>query len=133
VKNTPGSRKGVSCNSDTASSQKTVIGRQLVTLPDSYIAFFVNGECQGVAFQDLYSYLPLRRLPAVQSKRSHHTNPEVREGLRERKPNLYDDGSLGYYPFVSLFGDARVEPTSALTSTSTPEMISAGFSGSPPR
>ena len=108
VKNTPGSRKGISRNVDTTSSQKTVIGRQLTTLPDSCIAFFVNGECQGVAFQDLYSYLPLRRLPTAPSRRSHHTNPELREGLRERKPNPYDDGTLGYYPFISLFGDARV-------------------------
>ena len=108
VKNTPGSRKGVSRNVDTASSQKPVIGRQLTTLPDSCVAFFVNGECQGVAFQDLYSYLPLRRLPTAPSKRSHHTNPDIREGLRERKPNPHDDGTLGYYPFISLFGDGRV-------------------------
>lgn len=108
VKNTPGSRKGVSRNVDAASFQKTVVGRQLTTLPDSCIAFFVNGECQGVAFQDLYSYLPLRRLPTAPPRRSHHTNPEVREGLKERKPNPHDDGSLGYYPFISLFGDGRV-------------------------
>jgi len=109
VKNTPGSRKGVSRNVDTTSSQKTVVGRQLATLPDSCIAFFVNGECQGVAFQDLYSYLPLPRLPTAPSKRTHNTNPEVREGLRERKPNPHDDGTLGYYPFISLFGDGRVK------------------------
>ena len=109
VKNTPGSRKGVPRNVGVASSQKPVIGRQLATLPESYIAFFVNGECQGIAFQDLYSYLPLRRLPTAPSKRNHHTNPEVREGLRERKPNPHDDGTLGYYPFISLFGDGRVE------------------------
>lgn len=108
VKNTPGSRKGISRNVDTASSQKPVVGRQLATLPESCIAFFVNGECQGIAFQDLYSYLPLRRLPTAPPKRSHHTNPEVREGLRERKPNPHDDGMLGYYPFVSLFGNGRV-------------------------
>ena len=106
VKNTPGSRKGVSRNIDPASSQKTVIGRQLTTLPESCIAFFVNGECQGMAFQDLYSYLPLPRLPTAPSKRT--TNPEVREGLRERRPNPYDDGTLGYYPFISLFGEGRV-------------------------
>ena len=109
VKNTPGSRKGVSRNVATTNSQKPVIGRQLTTLPDSCIAFFVNGECQGVAFQDLYSYLPLRRLSTTPQKRGHHTNPDVREGLRERRPNPHDDGMLGYYPFVSLFGDGRVK------------------------
>ena len=109
VKNTPGSRKGVSRSVGAASSQKTVVGRQLTTLPDSCIAFFVNGECQGIAFQDLYSYLPLRRLPTAPPKRSHHANSEPREGLRERKPNPYDDGTLGYYPFVSLFGNGQVK------------------------
>ena len=108
VKNTPGSRKGVSRNVDKTSSQKTVIGRQLATLPESCIAFFVNGECQGIAFQDLYSYLPLPRLPTAPSRRSHHANPELREGLRERRPNPHDDGTLGYYPFISLFGEGRV-------------------------
>lgn len=108
VKNTPGSRKPIPRNTDVASSQKTTIDRQLATLPGSCIAFFVNGECQGIAFHDLYSYLPLRRLPTAPSKRSHHTNPELREGLRERKPNPYDDGTLGYYPFISLFGDGRI-------------------------
>lgn len=109
VKNTPGSRKGVSRNAGAAGSQKPVVGRQLTTLPDSFIAFFVNGECQGIAFQDLYSYLPLRRLPTAPPKRSHHANPEPREGLKERKPNPRDDGTLGYYPFVSLFGNGRVK------------------------
>jgi COMPASS component BRE2 len=108
VKNTPGSRKGVSRNVGAATSQKPVVGRQLATLPDSCVAFFVNGECQGIAFRDLYSYLPLRRLPTAPSKRNHHTNPELREGLRERKPNPHDDGTLGYYPFISLFGDGRM-------------------------
>ncbi|KII89006.1 hypothetical protein PLICRDRAFT_77377, partial [Plicaturopsis crispa FD-325 SS-3] len=79
--------------------------RPLPTLPDSYIAFFVNGECQGVAFDDLYDYLPLR---ATQESRKDKGRKRTREGL-EHKENPFDDGSLGYYPSISLFNDARVE------------------------
>ncbi|KAI0654764.1 hypothetical protein C8Q70DRAFT_1058172 [Cubamyces menziesii] len=79
--------------------------RPLPTLgPESYIAFFINGECQGIAFQDLYDYLPLRTPPskAEQKKRAN------KEGLREHKENPFDDGTLGYYPFISLFNGAQV-------------------------
>jgi len=79
--------------------------RSLPTLPDSYIAFFINGECQGIAFQDLYDYLPLRITPASRKGKDRRRN---REGTREHKENPFDDGSLGYYPFISLFNDARV-------------------------
>lgn len=78
--------------------------RPLPTLgPESCVAFFVNGESQGIAFQDLYDYLPLRGSPkkGQEKKRS-------REGVREHKENLFDDGTLGYYPVISLFNEARV-------------------------
>lgn len=78
--------------------------RPLPTLgPESCVAFFVNGESQGIAFQDLYDYLPLRasQNKAQEKKRS-------REGVREHRENLFDDGSLGYYPLISLFNEARV-------------------------
>lgn len=79
--------------------------RPLPTLgSDSYIAFFVNGECQGVAFQDLYDYLPLRD----PSAKAHEKKKSGREGFREHKQNSFDDGTLGYYPFISLFNEARV-------------------------
>lgn len=79
--------------------------RSLPTLPDSYIAFFINGESQGIAFQDLYDYLPLQITPASRKGKDKRRN---REGTREHKENPFDDGSLGYYPFISLFNDARV-------------------------
>jgi COMPASS component BRE2 len=79
--------------------------RSLPTLPDSHIAFFVNGKCQGIAFQDLYDYLPLQTTPASRKGKDKRRN---REGAREHKENPFDDGSLGYYPFISLFNDARV-------------------------
>ncbi|OJA13721.1 hypothetical protein AZE42_02944 [Rhizopogon vesiculosus] len=81
--------------------------RPLPTLPDSYIAFFVNGECQGIAFEDLLDYLPLRTTPA--SRKKEKDKKRAREGApREHKENPFDDGTLGYYPFISLFNYARV-------------------------
>ena len=59
--------------------------RPLPTLgPESYIAFFVNGECQGIAFQDLYDYLPLRTPPskAEQKKREEE---EKAAALRKQR------------------------------------------------
>lgn len=81
--------------------------RPLPTLPESYIAFFVNGECQGIAFEDLFDYLPLRTTPA--SRKKEKDKKRAREGApREHKENPFDDGTLGYYPFISLFNYARV-------------------------
>ena len=100
VKNLPStSRSGKSGPPDPAPM------RPLPTLgPESCVAFFVNGECQGIAFRDLYDYLPLRTPPnkAHEKKRAH------RDGYREHKENPFDDGSLGYYPMISLFNGAEV-------------------------
>ncbi|KAJ6547408.1 hypothetical protein B0H19DRAFT_954866, partial [Mycena capillaripes] len=79
--------------------------RPLPTLPDSHIAFFVNGECQGVAFQDLYDYLQLR---ASDTSRKGKDRKRTREGVKEHIENPFDDGTLGYYPFISLFNEACV-------------------------
>ncbi|KAI0253859.1 hypothetical protein BJV78DRAFT_1298373, partial [Lactifluus subvellereus] len=78
----------------------------LPTLPDSKIVFFVNGRCQGVAFRDLYDFRPLRA-PA-DARKAQAKRRATREGAREHKENHFDDGSLGYFPFVSLFNGARV-------------------------
>jgi COMPASS component BRE2 len=78
--------------------------RPLSTLPGSFIAFFVNGECQGIAFHDLYDYLPLCSTGA---SRKAKEKKRARDGAREHKENPFDDGTLGYYPFISLFNHAR--------------------------
>ncbi|EIW60833.1 uncharacterized protein TRAVEDRAFT_71103 [Trametes versicolor FP-101664 SS1] len=99
VKNLPSTARGKGIAPETTPM------RPVPTLgPESYIAFFVNGECQGIAFQDLYDYLPLRTPPnkAEQKKRAN------KEGLREHKENPFDDGTLGYYPIISLFNGAQV-------------------------
>ena len=79
--------------------------RPLPTCPGSHIAFFVNGECQGIAFQDLYDYLQLR---AMDTSRKGKDKKRTREGVEEHRENPFDDGTLGYYPFISLFNDACV-------------------------
>ncbi|KAJ7870248.1 COMPASS complex protein [Mycena leptocephala] len=78
--------------------------RPLPTLPESHIAFFVNGECQGIAFQDLYDYLQLRTSDTSRKGKGKRT----REGVKEHIENPFDDGTLGYYPFISLFNEACV-------------------------
>ncbi|KAI0340131.1 hypothetical protein BDW22DRAFT_1421891 [Trametopsis cervina] len=100
VKNLPSTSRG-----GKAAPPEPAPMRPLPTLgPESCIAFFVNGEPQGIAFQDLYDYLPLRAGPnkAQEKKRAH------KEGIREHKENPFDDGSLGYYPVISLFNEAEV-------------------------
>ncbi|KAH9967957.1 hypothetical protein BC827DRAFT_1258148 [Russula dissimulans] len=81
--------------------------RTLPTLPDSKVAFFVNGECQGAAFRELYDFRPLRA-PADARKAAQAKRRAMREGTREHKENHFDDGSLGYFPLISLFNGARV-------------------------
>jgi COMPASS component BRE2 len=81
--------------------------RTLPTLPDSKIAFFVNGKSQGVAFRDVYDFRPLRA-PADARKAAQAKRRSTREGTREHKENHFDDGSLGYFPLISLFNGARV-------------------------
>ncbi|KAH7107441.1 hypothetical protein BKA62DRAFT_133737 [Auriculariales sp. MPI-PUGE-AT-0066] len=99
VKNPPGSR-----SRSNKATEKVQRDRSLVTLGSSArIAFFINGECQGTAFQDIYDYLPLRLTNAQRTARSK----EKKGSLRERE-NPFDDGTLGYYPFVSLYKAGRV-------------------------
>ncbi|KAG9012137.1 hypothetical protein FRB93_002280 [Tulasnella sp. JGI-2019a] len=78
--------------------------RPLPTLGlSSCVAFFVNGECQGPAFADLYDYLQLK----AETRKQQAGRRSLPAYLRERE-NTFDDGSLGYYPFVSVFEDARI-------------------------
>lgn len=79
--------------------------RPLPTLPGSCIAFFVNGKSQGVAFQDLYDYVPIRSKEKARKKPGRRS----KDGVKEHRKNPFDDGTLGYYPFVSLFNGASVE------------------------
>lgn len=87
----------------------TPVLRPLPELKGSHIAFFVNGECQRIAFRDLYDYLPLPTTSASRKKDKENSKKRAKEGApREHKENPFDDGTLGYYPFISLFNYARV-------------------------
>ncbi|KAG9103037.1 hypothetical protein FRC07_010098 [Ceratobasidium sp. 392] len=76
--------------------------RPLPLLHGSKIAFFVNGECQGVAFEDIYDYLQLRVDPKSSSAKSSKKGGV--EAFQRERENVFDDGWLGYYPFISVFG-----------------------------
>jgi len=77
-----------------ASKPNSVPLRPLPTLSGSRIAFFVNGECQGIAFQDIYDYLQLRQ---TETSRKAKEKKRTREGVKEHRENPFNDGSLGYY------------------------------------
>lgn len=68
--------------------------RPLPILKNARIAFFVDGKCQGVAFEDIYDFAPLRTHPGQRSERKK----------ADPRTNWHDDGTMGYYPFVSVFG-----------------------------
>ncbi|EGN95459.1 hypothetical protein SERLA73DRAFT_112997 [Serpula lacrymans var. lacrymans S7.3] len=89
----------------TAPSEPETL-RPLPILPGSQIVFFVNGVCQDTAFEDIYDYIPLRTTQASRNKGKE--KKRSREGAREHKENPFDDGTLGYYPFISLFNGAQV-------------------------
>ncbi len=67
----------------------------LRTLPGSYIRVYKNGRLMGTPWTDLLAFLP----PAST------TNSKLQEGARER----LDDGTLGYYPAVSVFRGGAAE------------------------
>ncbi|KLU86132.1 SET1 complex component ash2 [Magnaporthiopsis poae ATCC 64411] len=67
----------------------------LRTLPGSYIKIYKNGVLMGTAFEDLLSFLPPASTP----------NSKLQEGAREG----FDDGTLGYYPAVSVFRGGAAE------------------------
>lgn len=82
--------------------------RPLPLLHGSKIAFFKNGESQGVAFEDLFDYLPLRQ----QAKSKPIARMSIANQIAMARENYHDDGTLGYYPMVSVFGGgtARLNP-----------------------
>ncbi|KAF6764794.1 hypothetical protein DFP72DRAFT_322907 [Ephemerocybe angulata] len=79
--------------------------RPIPILEGSRIAFFVNGECQGTAFQDIYDFLPLKQTDNQRKAKGRRS----KEGVKEHRENPFDDGTLGYYPMVSVYNDAAVK------------------------
>lgn len=70
---------------------------KLPRLKGSSLIFYKNGVCQGVAFRDLYNYLPLPE-QSLNSKKSKAKSQNAR----------HDDGSLGYYAAVSMYGGGKI-------------------------
>lgn len=66
----------------------------LRTLPHSYIKVYKNGQLMGTPYKDLLAFLPLASKPS-------EGQVATREGL--------DDGTLGYYPAVSVFRGGAAE------------------------
>ncbi|GAA5886089.1 hypothetical protein JCM6882_004260 [Rhodosporidiobolus microsporus] len=69
--------------------------RPLPKLEGSRVAFFVDGVCQGVAYEDLYDFLPLRK---------ERTDEKKKKDARGVMENWHDDGALGYFAMASVFG-----------------------------
>ena len=92
---------------DVPPSKQKKPPRPLPRLTDSCIGFVVNGKPQGIAYTDLYDYRPLR---SSKSTRETVVTPHSSAGaILKTRGNPYDDGSLGYFPMVSLYGGARAQ------------------------
>ncbi|CDR39659.1 CYFA0S03e05820g1_1 [Cyberlindnera fabianii] len=63
------------------------------TLKGSKVTVYKNGKLAGIAFEDLYSFLP--------------PNSELKTGHPESK--FLNNGTLGYYPTISVFRDGVAE------------------------
>lgn len=77
--------------------------RPIPLLPGSRLIFFVDGQCQGIAFSNLYDFLPLR-LDENSARRKAGEKVQSADGRLNVLENFNDDGALGYYPTVSVFG-----------------------------
>ncbi|WAQ84689.1 hypothetical protein PtA15_5A262 [Puccinia triticina] len=82
--------------------------RPLPVLKGSKVVFFKNGVCQGVAFRDLLDFLPLRADPSPQNSGSLNQPGDdsnfVDSNNAKSGGKIHDDGTLGYYPCVSVYG-----------------------------
>jgi COMPASS component BRE2 len=121
-------KKGPAAEKDDAAAEADK-GRPLPTLgAAARIGFCINGEPQGMAFDDLFDFRPLKRLssaaPSKGKKAAAATaatsltlvdedasiitsNSSVASIMKSRE-NHVDDGALGYFPFATSFGGARV-------------------------
>ncbi|CUM54471.1 uncharacterized protein AC631_04086 [Debaryomyces fabryi] len=74
----------------------------LQTIPNSKITVFKNGIEIGVMFENLYSFLPTY-LEDAELNVSYNTRQLQNTGYKNT-----DDGSLGYYPMLSVFQNGVV-------------------------
>ncbi|ORX84242.1 hypothetical protein BCR32DRAFT_266456 [Anaeromyces robustus] len=83
-------------SNDEDSSEKIIKSKHMFLNQGSSISFYKNGVNQGKAFEDI----PLC-IPAAVSLPLERRN--LKFGNYQRAPTYADDGSLGYYPTISLF------------------------------
>ncbi|WVR07321.1 hypothetical protein IAU60_004362 [Kwoniella sp. DSM 27419] len=96
------------------------VARTPAKLPGSSITFFLNGESLGVAFTDLYDFVPLPPLyQAVDRSRKHVLDDGI----------LHDDGSMGYYPMISCFGKGKAKFNPGPRFDRPPEGLFGGATG----
>lgn len=78
------------------------IHAQLPTIPGSKITVYKNGVEVGIMFEGLYSFLP-----TFNEDESASIFPNTTQ-LQNSNFNCTDDGSLGYYPMLSVFQGGEV-------------------------
>lgn len=87
--------------------------KTLPVLRGSSITFFLNGKPMTMenkpAFKDILHFLPLRQTEKEAKARQAFEKGTTNDALMKQKENPYDDGTLGYYPFVSCFGGAKIK------------------------
>ncbi|KAK4683278.1 transcription factor, contains a PHD finger motif [Podospora pseudoanserina] len=76
----------------------------LRTLPNSYIKVYKNGKFMGTPFTDLLAFLP----PASRMVNNQQAGGSGGSGVLGGR-DVLDDGSVGYYPAVSVFRGGAVE------------------------
>jgi COMPASS component BRE2 len=93
----------------------TEIDRTPTTLKGSSISFYLNGESisDHPAFEELYDFIPL---PPIITSIHQGKKGEPIKGLQ------YDDGTLGYYPMVSVFGRGKLKVNFGPTWTAPPTL-----------
>lgn len=86
--------------------------RTLPRLAGSKINFYLNGKpmASSPAFEDIFDFLPLKQTDAELATQAALIKKlgALEASLKDRE-NPNDDGTLGYYPFVSCFGGGKVQ------------------------
>ncbi|OCF31049.1 hypothetical protein I316_07320 [Kwoniella heveanensis BCC8398] len=87
-------------------------------LEGSSIIFYLNGESLGEAFTDLYDFTPLlpvrsnvgqERGGGKKAHGSHHGDSGADQAGESDANVVHDDGTLGYYPMISCFGNGKAK------------------------
>lgn len=77
------------------------------TLPGSKIEIWVNGEYLGIVWEDLLAFLPPASFLEDPGAMVEVNKPK---GKRKKAERVFvDDGSLGYYPCISVYGGGASE------------------------